>query len=96
MFFPGAGHDRLAGVQPLPDRLELVLITDDPDGADWSAFKWLPHANDPTRMTPDGSARRIYRSLAEFVNDLPESVTERPAFRDNASSTTNEELPTRT
>ncbi|WP_206492347.1 FtsK/SpoIIIE domain-containing protein [Rhodococcus sp. KRD162] len=76
-----------------PDRLELVLITDDPDGADWSAFKWLPHANDPTRMTPDGSARRIYRSLAEFVNDLPESVTERPAFRDNASSTTNEELP---
>ena len=69
-----------------PDELELALVTDDPDGADWSSFKWLPHVNDATRMTADGPARRIYRSMADFAADLPESVAHRPEFQPSNSS----------
>ncbi|MFZ2173938.1 MAG: FtsK/SpoIIIE domain-containing protein, partial [Rhodococcus sp. (in: high G+C Gram-positive bacteria)] len=68
-----------------PDELELTLITADPDGDQWGAFKWLPHANDPTRMTADGPARRIYRTLADFADDLPDSVKQRPEFHGNDS-----------
>lgn len=64
-----------------PDELEFALITDDPDGTNWSSFKWLPHVNNPSRMTTDGPARRIYRSMADFAADLPESMTQRPEFQ---------------
>lgn len=66
-----------------PDTLELALVTDDPDGEDWGSFKWLPHVNDQTRLTADGTARRIYRNLNDFAAALPDSVTERPEFRSN-------------
>ena len=76
-----------------PDRLQLALITENPDSELWAAFKWLPHANDPSRMTPDGPSRWIYRNLNDFADDLPETVTERPEFRDSTTGANGEERP---
>ncbi len=69
-----------------PDELELALVTDDPDDSNWSAFKWLPHANDPLTIRTDGPARRIYRSMADFAADLQESVAQRPPFSPDAGT----------
>lgn len=72
-----------------PDELELALVTADPDGADWSAVKWLPHVNDSSRTTADGPARRIYRSMADFAADLPDSMAQRPEFRASTGAESN-------
>ncbi|MGV0743863.1 type VII secretion protein EccCa [Mycolicibacterium sp. XJ870] len=43
-----------------PDNLAIVALTDEPDGAQWSWLKWLPHNQHPFELDRLGSARMSY------------------------------------
>ncbi|MGU3292766.1 type VII secretion protein EccCa [Williamsia sp. M5A3_1d] len=68
-----------------PDLLRVAIVCRDPDTAEWSWAKWLPHAGHPTRRDGAGPARMLYQSLREFEQDHDPELTERPRFSRNAS-----------
>lgn len=53
-----------------PDNLRIVLLTDDPDGQEWSWMKWLPHTQHPYEMDKLGSARMMYKDWSSLVDSL--------------------------
>ncbi|WP_019201269.1 type VII secretion protein EccC [Tsukamurella sp. 1534] len=53
-----------------PDRLRLVVVTDEPDGGPWEYTKWLPHTQHPTLIDALGSRRMLYRNWTEFLDEL--------------------------
>lgn len=49
-----------AAVTHGPDNLAMVVLTDAPDGPEWSWMKWLPHTQHPHKLDRLGSARMMY------------------------------------
>lgn len=51
-----------------PDLMQIRVLTDDPDGPDWSWLKWLPHVQHPTQTDPSGPIRMITTSPESFAD----------------------------
>ncbi|MBL1079774.1 type VII secretion protein EccCa [Nocardia sp. 2] len=69
-----------------PDQLAVAAVLTDPDAAEWSWLKWLPHTQHHSTTDAIGSARMIYRSVAELrtallagLNRGPFSANSEPA-----------------
>lgn len=67
-----------------PDQLMIAVITADPGAEAWDWCKWLPHVQHPYERDGMGSARMIYRSLADFEDDLAMDLLERGRFSRSA------------
>ncbi|MGO8771136.1 MAG: type VII secretion protein EccCa [Mycobacterium sp.] len=67
-----------------PDALQIRVLTDDPDHADWSWLKWLPHVQHPTETDAAGPIRMIFTrpdalaDLAARGPHAPDSLPEGP------------------
>ncbi|MEH3154404.1 MAG: type VII secretion protein EccCa [Gordonia paraffinivorans] len=70
-----------------PDLVRVAIVCADPETAEWSWAKWLPHVQHPTRRDGAGPARMLYHSLREFEDDHDPELTERPRFSRNATPT---------
>ncbi|MBJ7291140.1 type VII secretion protein EccCa [Williamsia sp.] len=68
-----------------PDLVRVAIVCSDPENAEWSWAKWLPHVAHPERRDGAGPARMLYQSLREFEEDHDPELTERPRFSRNAS-----------
>lgn len=51
-----------------PNAVNIGLISDNPSGKDWDWLKWLPHIQDRTRHDTSGTARFVWRTMAEYAN----------------------------
>jgi S-DNA-T family DNA segregation ATPase FtsK/SpoIIIE len=60
---------QLAVLHP-PDQLLIAGAMSDPNRAHWEWLKWLPHNQHPTAADAVGSARMVYRSVAEAERAL--------------------------
>ncbi|KQS00478.1 secretion protein EccC [Williamsia sp. Leaf354] len=69
-----------------PDLVRVAIVCRDPDTAEWSWAKWLPHVGHPTRRDGAGPARMLYQSLKEFEQDNDPELNERPRFSRNATA----------
>jgi S-DNA-T family DNA segregation ATPase FtsK/SpoIIIE len=74
-----------------PDDLRIAICTRDPDAADWSWAKWLPHAQLPDETDNVGPTRLISPSLAGVEELLAGELTNRPRF--NRSATADPDVP---
>ncbi|OBA73069.1 type VII secretion protein EccC [Mycobacterium sp. 1554424.7] len=54
-----------------PDQLVVVAVIGERDQAHWDWLKWLPHNQHPNAADAVGSARLVYRSMAEARQALP-------------------------
>ncbi|MEU7764886.1 type VII secretion protein EccCa [Nocardia sp. NPDC049190] len=70
-----------------PDHTAVAIICADPDGEAWSFAKWLPHLQHPVERDGMGSARMMYRSLAELETAMAAELLERGRFMRNAQPT---------
>ncbi|WP_431953560.1 type VII secretion protein EccCa [Nocardia lijiangensis] len=70
-----------------PDHTAVAIICADPDGPAWSWAKWLPHLQHPVERDGMGSARMMYRSLAELETSMAAELLERGRFMRNAQPT---------
>ncbi|MGV9612473.1 type VII secretion protein EccCa [Nocardia xishanensis] len=70
-----------------PDHAAVAIICADPDGPAWSWAKWLPHLQHPVDRDGMGSARMMYRSLAELETSMSAELVERGRFMRNAQPT---------
>jgi DNA segregation ATPase FtsK/SpoIIIE, S-DNA-T family len=57
-------------VSHAPDQLLIVGVISDRNRCHWEWLKWLPHNQHPTATDAVGSARMVYRSLAEAQSAL--------------------------
>ncbi|OBG22374.1 type VII secretion protein EccC [Mycobacterium sp. 852002-51057_SCH5723018] len=64
---------QLAVLHP-PDQLLIAAAVSDRRQAHWDWLKWLPHNQDPTAVDAVGSARMVYRSMAEARDALAGTV----------------------
>jgi len=64
---------QLAVLHP-PDQLLIAGAISDPNRERWEWLKWLPHNQHPTATAAMGSARMVYRSLAEAQCALGDAV----------------------
>ena len=71
-----------------PDHTAVAIICADPDSQAWSWAKWLPHLQHPAKRDGMGSARMMYRSLAELETAMSAELLERGRFMRNAQPTT--------
>ncbi|MFE6862371.1 type VII secretion protein EccCa [Nocardia sp. NPDC057668] len=69
-----------------PDQVAIAAVVSDPDSADWSWLKWLPHSQHHTDTDAVGSARMIYTNVAQLrskvlagLNRGPFSANSEPA-----------------
>jgi DNA segregation ATPase FtsK/SpoIIIE, S-DNA-T family len=67
-----------------PDDLRIAICTRDPDAADWSWAKWLPHAQLPDVTDNVGPTRLITPSLAAVEELLGSELVSRPRFNRTA------------
>ncbi|MEC3919259.1 type VII secretion protein EccCa [Nocardia sp. CDC160] len=70
-----------------PDHVAVAIVCADPDGETWAWAKWLPHLQHPSDRDGIGSARMMYRSLAELETALDTELVERSRFTRNAQPT---------
>ncbi len=59
-----------AAVTHGPDNLAMVVLTDDPDGTQWSWMKWLPHTQHPFKLDRLGSARMMYSDWSTLTANV--------------------------
>ncbi|WP_374693994.1 type VII secretion protein EccCa [Gordonia rubripertincta] len=67
-----------------PDQLLIAVVTADPGAEAWDWCKWLPHFQHPYERDGMGSARMVYRSLADLEDDLAVDLLERGRFSRSA------------
>ncbi|WP_327112670.1 type VII secretion protein EccCa [Nocardia sp. NBC_01730] len=70
-----------------PDHTAVAIICADPDSETWAFAKWLPHLQHPVERDGMGSARMMYRSLAELETAMSAELLERGRFMRNAQPT---------
>ncbi|WP_328409289.1 type VII secretion protein EccCa [Nocardia sp. NBC_00403] len=70
-----------------PDHTAVAIICADPDNKTWAWAKWLPHVQHPVNRDGIGSARMMYRSLAELETAMAAELLERGRFMRNAQPT---------
>ncbi|MEV4124634.1 type VII secretion protein EccCa [Nocardia sp. NPDC049707] len=70
-----------------PDHAAVAIICADPDSPAWSWAKWIPHLQHPVDRDGMGSARMMYRSLAELETSMAAELLERGRFMRNAQPT---------
>lgn len=70
-----------------PDHAAIAIVCADPDGPAWAWAKWLPQLQHPVDRDAMGSARMMYRSLAELETALAADLAERGRFMRNAQPT---------
>ncbi|WP_109525455.1 type VII secretion protein EccCa [Nocardia aurea] len=70
-----------------PDHTAVAIICADPDAPAWAWAKWLPHVQHPVDRDGMGSARMMYRSLAELETAMAAELLERGRFMRNAQPT---------
>ncbi|MBF6212541.1 type VII secretion protein EccCa [Nocardia puris] len=70
-----------------PDHAAVAIICADPDAETWSWAKWLPHLQHPVDRDGMGTARMMYRSLAELETAMAAELLERGRFMRNAQPT---------
>ncbi|MEV6135806.1 type VII secretion protein EccCa [Nocardia sp. NPDC051990] len=70
-----------------PDHTAVAIICADPDSPAWSWAKWIPHLQHPVDRDGMGSARMMYRSLAELETSMAAELLERGRFMRNAQPT---------
>ncbi len=63
-----------------PDHILVAIVTPEPDGADWSWAKWLPHNAHPTETDALGPARLSFRSLHDLEESLDDELLGRGRF----------------
>ncbi|MFB8281066.1 type VII secretion protein EccCa [Nocardia colli] len=70
-----------------PDQVAIAAVLPEPDAAEWSWLKWLPHTQHPSDTDAIGSSRMVYRSVAELraklltgLNRGPFSVNSEPTL----------------
>ncbi|AQA06966.1 type VII secretion protein EccCa (plasmid) [Mycobacterium sp. TJFP1] len=68
-----------AAVTHGPDNLSMVVLTDDPDGPQWSWMKWLPHTQHPFKLDRLGSARMMYSDWSTLTASVGGDDDEDPA-----------------
>ncbi|MCX4092192.1 type VII secretion protein EccCa [Nocardia sp. alder85J] len=49
-----------------PDQVAVAAVLSDPDAPQWSWLKWLPHTQHTSDTDGIGSARMVYRNVAEL------------------------------
>jgi DNA segregation ATPase FtsK/SpoIIIE, S-DNA-T family len=49
-----------------PDQVAVAAVLSDPDAPQWSWLKWLPHTQHASDTDGIGSARMVYRTVAEL------------------------------
>ncbi|MET9488671.1 type VII secretion protein EccCa [Nocardia sp. NPDC006630] len=70
-----------------PDHVAVAIVCADPDSANWSWAKWLPHLQHTSQRDGMGAARMIYRSLGELETALADDLLERGRFMRNPQPT---------
>lgn len=68
-----------AAVTHGPDNLSMVVLTDDPDGPQWSWMKWLPHTQHPFKLDRLGSARMMYSDWSTLTASVGGDDDDDPA-----------------
>lgn len=68
-----------AAVTHGPDNLAMVVLTDDPDGPQWSWMKWLPHTQHPFEIDRLGSARMMYSDWSTLTASVGGEDDDDPA-----------------
>ncbi|BBN50810.1 type VII secretion protein EccCa [Mycobacterium avium] len=68
-----------AAVTHGPDNMAMVLLTDDPDGPQWSWMKWLPHTQHPLKLDRLGSARMMYSDWSTLTANVGGKDEDDPA-----------------
>jgi S-DNA-T family DNA segregation ATPase FtsK/SpoIIIE len=68
-----------AAVTHGPDNLAMVVLTDEPDGQQWSWMKWLPHTQHPHKLDRLGSARMMYSDWSTLTASLGGEDDDDPA-----------------
>ncbi|RFZ63035.1 ESX-1 secretion system protein EccCa1 [Mycobacterium marinum] len=68
-----------AGVTHGPDNLAMIVLTDDPDGPQWSWMKWLPHTQHPFKLDRLGSARMMYSDWSTLTASVGGDDDDDPA-----------------
>ncbi len=58
----------LAVLHP-PDLLQIRVLTDNPDDADWAWMKWLPHVQDQSEIDAAGTTRMVF-TRPDGLSDL--------------------------
>src|SRR5205807_5817739 len=69
------------------DRLQVAVVTANPDGENWSWVKWLPHAQHSTLRDGMGPMRLLFPSLELLEKALSADLGERGRFTRNAQPT---------
>lgn len=59
-----------AAVTHGPDNLAMIVLTDEPDGLQWSWMKWLPHTQHPFKLDRLGSARMMYSDWSTLTDSV--------------------------
>lgn len=62
-----------------PDNLAMIVLTDEPDGPQWSWMKWLPHTQHPSKLDRLGSARMMYSDWSTLTADVGGEDEDDPA-----------------
>ena len=61
-----------------PDDVKIAAVLSADSHADWEWLKWLPHHQHPRAVDAVGSARMVYRSLAEATGGCTSEDAESP------------------
>lgn len=67
-----------------PDELLISLIGRNPENAEWSWVKWLPHAQHPDFDDAAGSSRLFFPSIDAWEKAFYDDLNARSAFNRNA------------
>ncbi len=70
-----------------PDNVQVAVVTANPDGANWSWVKWLPHAQHAVTRDGMGSMRLLFPTLELLETSLEAELAERGRFSRNAPPT---------
>ncbi|MCX5046291.1 type VII secretion protein EccCa [Aldersonia sp. NBC_00410] len=63
-----------------PDHVLIAAVVDDDHAAVWEWCKWLPHTQHPDAVDGAGSARLVYRSVAQLREGLAAELADRAVF----------------
>ncbi|MGE0782754.1 type VII secretion protein EccCa [Mycolicibacterium sp.] len=70
-----------------PDHLQIAVVTEDPDGENWSWVKWLPQAQHESSRDGCGSMRLVFPSMGLLEGALSADLADRGRFTRNVEPT---------